>query len=246
VTDDEPIYRKDLAYIHEQGYGFHADICAPGILALLEPVRDRGGVVLEIGAGSGLLTRHLVRHGLRVIATDASPAMLDIARDAVPDAEEVRTLVLPDDPVPTVDAIVGVGHALNYLPSLESIHSGLIALAGALKPGGVLAIDLCDVEWGTLRVGAAPHARVGEDWAIITRFSQPEPAVFDRDITTFVRQADGAYRRREEYHRNVLIDTSTVPDLLRRHGVQATIGTTFDDPEYPVPRGLKTVVGHRA
>ena len=49
-------YRRDLALVHHLGFGFHADACAPGILALLEPVRQRGGVVLELGCGSGQLT----------------------------------------------------------------------------------------------------------------------------------------------------------------------------------------------
>jgi SAM-dependent methyltransferase len=243
-VDDEPIYRADLAYIHEQGYGFHAEICAPGILAALEPLRGRGGVILEIGCGSGALTRRLVAHGHRVIATDSSPAMLELARDAVPDAD-VRTLVLPDDPIPAVDAIVGIGHALNYLPSLDAIQRGLGALADAVRPGGVLALDLCDLEWGALRQGAAPHARVGDDWAIMTRFSQPAPARFDREITTFVRTEDGDYRRSDEYHRNVLVDSATIPGLLARHGVAARIGTSFDDPEHPLPRGLRTVIGHK-
>jgi len=243
--DDEPIYRADLAYIHDQGYGFHAEICAPGILAVLKPVLDRGGLVLEVGCGSGALTRHLVAAGHRVIATDASPAMLDLARAAVPEAEEIRPLVLPDDPIPAADAIVGIGHPLNYLPSLDAIHGGLIALADALPVGGLLALDLCDLEWGALRQGAAPHARVGDDWAIVTRFHQPAPDRFDREITTFVRTDDGHYRRADEYHRNVLVDTTTIPDLLGRHGVQATVDTSFNDPEHPLPRGLRTIIGRK-
>ena len=172
--------------------------------------------------------------------------MLAIARRAAPGAQHVLPLVLPDDPVPQVDAVVGIGHALNYLPDLAAIHRGLAALADALRPGGVFAIDLCDPEWARLREGAAPHARVDDDWAIITRFSQPEPGRFDRDITTFVRTPSGEYRRREEYHRNVMVDAATVPDLLREHGVVAHVGTTFDDLDNPLPRGLRTVVGWRS
>jgi len=55
----EPYYRRDLSLVHHLGFGSHADACAPGILALLEPVRARGGLVVEFGCGSGLLTRHL-------------------------------------------------------------------------------------------------------------------------------------------------------------------------------------------
>ncbi len=77
---NEPYYRRDLALVHDRGFGFHAEMCAPGILARLEPVRERGGLVLEVGCGSGLLTRYLVDAGHRVLATDASPAMLELAR----------------------------------------------------------------------------------------------------------------------------------------------------------------------
>ena len=40
-------YRPDLALVHHLGFGFHAEACAPGILALLDSVRERGGLVLE-------------------------------------------------------------------------------------------------------------------------------------------------------------------------------------------------------
>jgi hypothetical protein len=39
-----------------------------------------------------------------------------------------------------------VGHALSYLPDEAAIDDALVAIAGALRPGGVLAIDLCDLE----------------------------------------------------------------------------------------------------
>ena len=74
-------YQPDLALIHDRGYGFHGDRCAPGIVDLLAPVRD--GLILELGCGSGALTRHLLAAGLRVVATDASPDMLALARSAL-------------------------------------------------------------------------------------------------------------------------------------------------------------------
>ena len=245
MHSEEPIYRHDLATIHHLGYGFHADSCAPGILALLEPIRQRGGLVLEIGCGSGLLTKHLVQAGHRVFATDASPAMLKLAREAVPGAEAIRTLVLPDDPVPAADAIVGVGHALNYLPDLAAIQRGLGALADAVRPGGLLAVDLCDLAWGTTRRGVAPYARVEDDWAIITTYHRPSPDRYNRHITTFVRTPDGGFRRDQEYHGNVLVGTSAVPALLREHGMATEIGQSFNDEDRPLPTGLMSVIAHK-
>ncbi len=110
-------YRRDLAVVHHRGFAFHAAACAPGILEFLAPVRAREGLVLELGCGSGVLTRELIAAGHRVIATDASPAMLELTHELVDGAAEVRQLTLPDDPLPDADAIVAVGHPLNYLPT---------------------------------------------------------------------------------------------------------------------------------
>ena len=60
----------------------------------------------------------------------------------------------PHDPVPAAEAIVGVGHTLNYLPDVAAVRRGLAALAVALRPGRLIALDLCDLEWGTARAGA--------------------------------------------------------------------------------------------
>lgn len=198
---------------------------------------------MELGCGSGLLTRHLVGAGHRVIATDASPAMLELARQVVPDARSVLQVVLPDDPIPDADAIVGVGHALNYLPDEESLDRALVAIAGALRPDGVLAIDLCDVEWGERRRDAPPSGRVGDDWAIVTEFSVPRPERFVRQIATFLRSSDGSWRRDDERHENVLIDTARVPRVLAEHGVEATVEPSFGSEQ--LPPGLYAIKGRR-
>ncbi len=240
---DRPYYRRDLALIHHRGFGFHADDCAPGILTLLEPVRARDGLVVELGCGSGLLTRHLLDAGNRVIATDASPAMLDLAREVIGEAEEIRRLTLPDDPIPAADAIVSVGHALSYLPTAGAIDQALVAIANALRPGGILAIDLCDLEWAATRVDQPNKGWLGDGWALVTEFSVPSLDRYVRRMATFIRQDDGSWRRDDERHDNVMVDTSVVPALLAEHGVEATVGNAFGDETLPV--GLRAIVGHR-
>jgi SAM-dependent methyltransferase len=238
-----PYYRRDLALVHHRGFAFHAEMCAPGILSLLEPVRQSGGLVVEIGCGSGLLTRRLVDAGHRVIATDASPAMLELARDLLGEQAEVRRLTLPDDPIPAADAIVGVGHALNYLPDVRSIERSVLAIARALRPGGLLAIDLCDLEWAASRQDQPSRGWVGDDWAIVTEFSVPSPDRYVRQMATFVRNADGTWRRDDERHDSVMIDTSVVPALLAEHGVESRIAPAFG--RETLPAGLVAVIGHR-
>ncbi|MFN2593932.1 MAG: class I SAM-dependent methyltransferase [Actinomycetota bacterium] len=239
-----PYYRRDLALVHHRGFGFHADACASGILDLLEPVRKRDGVVLEVGCGSGLLTRLLLDAGHRVVATDASPAMVDLAADYASGAEDVLVLALPDDDLPQADAIVSTGHALSYLDDEAQIHRSLLKIGDALRPGGLFALDICDLDWGRARVDAPAMGRVGDDWAIITRFSMPSEDRFVRDMTVFLRDDDGTWRRDDEHHENVLIDTSRIPDLFEGRNVDVVVRNSFGTEK--LPTGLHVIVGQKA
>jgi SAM-dependent methyltransferase len=232
-------YRRDLALIHDRGHGQHADRCAPGIIELLSPVR--GGLVLELGCGSGALTRHLLAAGFRVIATDASPDMLALARASLGPEADLRRLTLPEDPLPAADAVVSVGHAVSYLPDAAAVDQALVAMAGALRPGGVLAIDILDLAFGRIDPGRESSGRVAPDWAVITQYSRPAPDRFIREATTFVADGSGAWRRDHERHENVLVDTSRIPPLLNDHGVDAVVRSAFGAAE--LPPGLVAVTG---
>ena len=225
---DDPYYRAALAQIHHEGFGFHADACAPGILDHLAPVRERDGLVLEVGCGSGLLTKHLTDAGHRVIATDASPPMLEIARGYAPDAIEHRVVALPDDPLPEADAIVSTGHALSYIDTQERLEAALVACARALRPRGVLAVDLEDLSTRDAQMARPPAAWVGEEWAMFMERVSDGPTHFARVMTVFMREDDGRYRRELERHDNVLIDVpSVVPPRLRAEGLEVEVGLSF-------------------
>lgn len=242
--NDDPYYRTALAKIHHDGFGFHADACAPGILALLAPVLARQGLVLEIGCGSGLLTKHLTDAGHRVLATDASPAMLEIARTYAPHALEHRQLALPDDPLPEVDAIVSTGHALSYIDSEERLEAALVACARALRPGGVLALDLEDLSTREAQMARPPAAWVGEDWALFMERVSDRPSHFARVQTLFVEEDDGRYRREHERHDNVLLDVPrVVPPLLEAEGLDVSVGRSFGNETNM--EGLMVVVATR-
>ena len=167
--------------------------------------------------------------------------MLDLARENVPDALSIQRLTMPDDPIPQADAIVSVGHALSYLPSEEAINRSLISIAGALRPGGILAIDICDLAWGRVRRGTTSVGWVGEDWGLVTRFPFEGEDRYIREMTTFTRSPDGSYRRDDERHDNVLIDTAQIPSLLSEHGVDAQVRSTFG--AEPLAEGLVAIVG---
>jgi len=150
---------------------------------------------------------------------------------------------LPDDPIPDADAVVSVGHALCYLPTIDAVERALGQLARALRPGGVYALDLEDLEWAAARVDQPAHGRVGDDWAIVTEYDVPAPDRFTRRITTFLRADDGTWQRDDEIHENVMVDTRQVPALLAAEGVVVEVRNAFGDESLPV--GLRAVVGGR-
>jgi hypothetical protein len=167
-----------------------------------------------------------------------------LAKQHAAGAEKFRVLVLPDDPLPPADAIVSVGHVVSYLDDQAAVERALIAMATALRSDGLLAVDICDLEWGSVRQDAPNYSRVEDDWAIITRFSVPSPDRFVREMTTFLRNADGSWRRDDERHTNVLLDTTQISDLLAPHGLDVTVGTSFGTET--LPAGLRTVIGRRS
>ena len=240
----DPYYRAALAKVHHEGFGFHADACAPGILQLLAPIREGDGLVLEVGCGSGLLTKHLTDAGHRVIATDASVAMLDIARAYAPDAIEHRVVALPDDPLPEVDAIVSTGHALSYIDTQARLEEALVACARALRPGGVLALDLEDLSTRDAQMARPPAVWVGDDWAMFMERVSDGPTHFARSMTIFVQEDDGRYRREHERHDNVLIDVpGVVTPLLEGEGLEVEVRLSFGDETNM--DGLMVVVARR-
>ena len=62
-------------------------------------------------------------------------------------------------------------------------------------------------------------------------------------MATFVREDDGSWRRGDERHENVLIDTARLPALLAGVGVEASVRESFGGEE--LPAGLRAIVGHR-
>ena len=62
-------------------------------------------------------------------------------------------------------------------------------------------------------------------------------------MTIFVRTVGELWRRDDELHDNILIDTSEIPALVAKNGVAAEVRSKFGDET--LPTGLVAVVGHR-
>lgn len=243
-------YRPDLAWVHHVGHGSVAEHAAPGIVALLRAAGlGDGARVLDVGCGSGRLARRLGESGFDVLGIDASPAMIALARTHAP-AARFDVIALPSGRppgarggLPLSDAVVSTGHVLNYLEGQEAIAAALAELAMCLRAGGVLALDVMTERFARRHERCAPHVRIEDDWAVVTRDSRPGPQRLVRDITVFRRVGDG-WQRTDEQHRNVTFEPAGALEVLRAHGVVAQERESFGE-ERPLD-GLAVLVGRRS
>lgn len=97
---------------------------------------DRDAAVVDIGAGTGKLTRVLTRRFRRVIAVEPLDGMRSILARVVPEAE---VLAGSAEGVPLGDASVDgafAGQAFHWFANDEAVAE----LARVLRPGGVLCL----------------------------------------------------------------------------------------------------------
>ncbi len=105
---------------------------------MLAPVaaHDRRARVVDVGAGTGKLTRALVATGAEVVAVDPDPAMLEALRSAVPGVPtfvgSAESMPLPDA---AADAVV-LGQAWHWVDPV----SGSAEVGRVLRAGGVLGL----------------------------------------------------------------------------------------------------------
>src|SRR5215208_3714061 len=118
-------YKEDLAFIHDVGHGDFALESAPGVLEILDRSKIRDGLVVDLGCGSGLWAKELVKARYQVLGFDISGAMIDIARKRVPDAE-FRIGSLFEADIPPCNAVTSLGECLNYLFDSDNDRRRLI------------------------------------------------------------------------------------------------------------------------
>lgn len=120
---------------------------------------DGGGRLLEIGAGPGHDSAFFASHGLQVVATDLSPAMVGFCRQKGLDAHVMDFLHL-DFPAGSFDAVFAL-NCLLHVPNAD-LPDVLAAIRAVLRPGGWLYLGV----WG------------GNGHEGPTRGDQHEPARF--------------------------------------------------------------------
>ncbi len=145
--------QRDIYRDHAEDYDAlvaaedHQGNLRPALERILAPAGRR---VIEVGAGTGRLTRLLLEAGAEVIATERSPAMLAVARRRLAAHEprvrwyeaDARTLPLADAAADAAVAGWVFGHLRHWLPQgwRAQIGQALAELRRVVVPGGPVLI----------------------------------------------------------------------------------------------------------
>lgn len=201
---------------------------------LIDLLRQEGveeGLVLELGCGTGSMTELLAGAGYDMIGVDNSPDMLEIAMEKKENSGHDILYLLQDmrgfELYGTVKAVVSVCDSLNYITETEDLLRVFRLVNNYLDPGGVFIFDLNTVYKYQELLGDTTIAESREESSFIWENSYYEDEqINEYDLTLFIRQEDGLYRKYEETHYQRAYDLATVKELLKKSGLK--LETVYD------------------
>ena len=241
----EEWYKKDLAYIHDVGFGDWALNSVPGILEILHHQKILTGLVVDLGCGSGLLAQELVKASYEVLGIDISPALIDIACQRVPEAKfKVESLFKAH--IPPCQVVTAVGECFNYLfdraSNLISLTELFARIYQALIPGGVLIFDIA--EPGQISPGMGNKGFTeGEDWLVLVEKKEDtQKNILTRYISSFRKEGE-LYRRDDEVHVLQLYEVKEVVEELDQIGFQVQVKDSYGS--FKLPKAHQVVTAYK-
>ena len=205
-------------------------------LALLRRAGVEPKTMCDCACGTGSLAAEFARTGIRVTGVDISPEMLEEAAEKARSlgaqiqfvCQDMTQLRLPKQ----VDAIVCGCDGVNYLTSDKRAEAFFRAAFAALRPGGALAFDISSPHKLRNVLGDSFYGEERDDVAYLWQNSL-EGDIVTMDLTFFLREADGRYRRVAETHRQRAHEPERLAHMLAVCGFEGI--EIFGDQSFEAP-----------
>ncbi len=193
-------------------------------------LRENGvkeGLVLELGCGTGNMTRLLSQAGYDMIGVDNSMDMLEIAMEKQEGREDILYL-LQDmrefELYGTVAAVVSVCDSMNYITEEEDLLEVFRLVNNYLDPGGLFIFDL-NTEYKYKEIlGESTIAENREDASFIwDNYYDEEEKINQYDLALFIpedRDGEILYRKYEETHFQRAYSLQEIKELLEEAGME--------------------------
>jgi len=156
-----------------------------------EALASEANLCVDLGCGTGTLTRMLAKRGLDMIGIDSSYEMLEVARSG--DTYESEILYLNQDMrefelYSTVGSVVCVCDCINYLLEKEDVLSTFRLVNNYLYPRGLFIFDFNTVHKYRDVIGDTTIAENREEGSFIwENYYDEEKNINEYDLTMYIR-----------------------------------------------------------
>lgn len=181
--------------------------------------------ILDIGCGTGNVTIPLAEMGYHLTGLDMSPEMLSVAEEKARAAglginwlcQDMREMSLGNL---QFNVVISMTDSLNYLSSADELQNVFKKVYTLLKDGGWFIFDLNSAFKIKEVFGNNVFTLLEDDIAYVWENNYDKAGrTCYMDLTFFVREADGRYRRFSEEHSETAYEISEVRGLLEQAGL---------------------------
>lgn len=183
-----------------------------------------GMSVLELGCGTGTVTRMLSKSGYDCVGLDMSEDMLSIASDKTfeEDLHIIYTCQdMRDFEVPySMDAMISIGDSMNYITCVDDLENVFSCVRENLKENGVFIFDLKTIHFFRDILADNTYAQNRDDSAFIwDNYYDEEERNNEYELAVFVKNEDGTFDRFEEQHYQHGFTIEEVTGAARKAGL---------------------------
>jgi len=206
------------------------------VAGLLQEYGVRDGLVLDLGCGTGTLTRLLAERGYDMIGVDLSGDMLEEAMEkSGPEILYLQQDMREFELYGTVRAIVSICDSMNYLMGYEELVQVLKLANNYLDPGGVFVFDLNTLYKYQVLLGEQTIAENRDEGSFIwENYYDEDERVNEYGLTLFIREEDGRYRKYEEEHYQFAFTLDEVRQAVAEAGMR--LEAVYDACTYQPPK----------